>query len=120
MTEHVTFPDLPETLTRAVEDEDRAVMKNVLTPRGLKRRRVLIVGGAGYIGIPLTQHLLEQGFDVRVLDLLLYENPATCATARPGTRPLTGSATSSFWPGWSAIRSPRPIRKNTKPSTRTA
>ncbi|MAN80230.1 MAG: NAD-dependent epimerase/dehydratase [Magnetovibrio sp.] len=92
MTEHVTFPDLPETLTRAVEDEDRAVMKNVLTPRGLKRRRVLIVGGAGYIGIPLTQHLLEQGFDVRVLDLLLYENhgPVAGFLGHPGYEFMAG------------------------------
>ena len=35
--------------------------------------RVLVVGGAGYIGGWLTDKLLEEGNDVRVYDLLLYE-----------------------------------------------
>ena len=35
--------------------------------------RVLIVGGAGYIGGWLTDKALEAGHDVRVYDLLLYE-----------------------------------------------
>lgn len=34
--------------------------------------RVLITGGAGYIGTTLTQLLLDQGFAVRVLDSLLF------------------------------------------------
>ncbi|MGH9080295.1 MAG: NAD-dependent epimerase/dehydratase family protein [Acidimicrobiales bacterium] len=35
--------------------------------------RVLVVGGAGYIGGWLTDKLVEMGHDVRVYDLLLYE-----------------------------------------------
>jgi nucleoside-diphosphate-sugar epimerase len=35
--------------------------------------RVLVVGGAGYIGGWLTDILIEAGHDVRVYDLLLYE-----------------------------------------------
>jgi nucleoside-diphosphate-sugar epimerase len=35
--------------------------------------RVLIVGGAGYIGGWLTDRVLEAGHEVRVFDLLLYE-----------------------------------------------
>ena len=35
--------------------------------------RVLVVGGAGYIGGWLTDKLIETGHDVRVYDLLLYE-----------------------------------------------
>jgi nucleoside-diphosphate-sugar epimerase len=35
--------------------------------------RVLVVGGAGYIGGWLTDKLVEDGNDVRVYDLLLYE-----------------------------------------------
>ncbi len=39
-----------------------------------KSRRVLLVGGAGYIGGPLTTHLLNLGYHVRTLDLLVYQN----------------------------------------------
>lgn len=38
------------------------------------RRKVLIFGGAGYIGSVVTPHLLERGFAVRCADLLLYGN----------------------------------------------
>ena len=36
------------------------------------RDSVLIIGGAGYIGSALTRRLLDLGYGVRVLDLLLY------------------------------------------------
>ena len=36
--------------------------------------RVLVVGGAGYVGGWLTDRALEAGHDVRVYDLLLYED----------------------------------------------
>jgi nucleoside-diphosphate-sugar epimerase len=35
--------------------------------------KVLVVGGAGYIGGPLTDQLLREGHEVRVYDFLLYE-----------------------------------------------
>src|SRR5260370_39560232 len=36
--------------------------------------RVLITGGAGYVGGWLTDRAIEAGHDVRVYDLLLYED----------------------------------------------
>jgi len=35
-------------------------------------RRVLVIGGAGYIGSALLPKLLAKGFNVRLLDLLIY------------------------------------------------
>lgn len=40
----------------------------------MKENRILIVGGAGYIGGYLTDFLLCQGYDVTVYDNLIYEN----------------------------------------------
>lgn len=37
-------------------------------------RRVLLVGGAGYIGSVLTSHLLACGYSVTCLDLLIYQH----------------------------------------------
>ena len=37
-------------------------------------KHVLIIGGAGYIGTVLTDHLLSSGHKVRSLDLFLYRN----------------------------------------------
>lgn len=35
-------------------------------------RRVLVVGGGGYLGSAVTRRLLEKGFEVRVLDIFLF------------------------------------------------
>ena len=35
--------------------------------------KVLVVGGAGYVGGPLVDKLLESEYDVRVYDAILYE-----------------------------------------------
>jgi len=45
-------------------------------PAFIKTGRVLIVGGAGYIGSLLVQRLLSAGYKVRVLDTLLYGDEA--------------------------------------------
>lgn len=38
------------------------------------RCKVLIIGGAGYVGSVLSRHLLLSGFQIRILDALLYQN----------------------------------------------
>jgi nucleoside-diphosphate-sugar epimerase len=39
-----------------------------------KKEKVLVIGGAGYIGSALVERLLELDYQVRVLDLLLYQD----------------------------------------------
>ena len=34
--------------------------------------RILITGGAGYVGAVLTPHLLKKGYEITVLDLMIY------------------------------------------------
>jgi nucleoside-diphosphate-sugar epimerase len=41
---------------------------------GAAERRILVIGGAGYIGSVLCRQLLEKSYRVRVLDLLLYDD----------------------------------------------
>jgi len=45
----------------------------------VRPRQILVIGGAGYIGSVLARHLLQRGYRVRVLDVLLYENEGTLA-----------------------------------------
>jgi nucleoside-diphosphate-sugar epimerase len=54
--------------------EEARVQHEVLVPRGLDERRVLLIGGAGYVGSEITAQLLEAGYNVRTVDLLVYDN----------------------------------------------
>ena len=49
-------------------------------------RDILIIGGAGYVGSVLTRHLLDQGYNVRVLDALLYDNAKAIADLHDNDR----------------------------------
>ena len=44
----------------------------VAKPRQEGRRRVLVIGGGGYIGSALVPKLLKAGYQVRVLDILMF------------------------------------------------
>lgn len=37
-------------------------------------RKILLLGGAGYVGTVLTSHLLKRGYKVRAMDNFVYEN----------------------------------------------
>ena len=37
-------------------------------------RKILVVGGAGYVGAVLTDHLLNENYQVRSFDQFLYQN----------------------------------------------
>jgi nucleoside-diphosphate-sugar epimerase len=41
---------------------------------GSSGRQVLLIGGAGYIGVPVARQLLEASYHVRTLDRLVYQN----------------------------------------------
>ena len=43
----------------------------------VEKLRVLVTGGAGYIGSILSEHLLDQGYQVTVLDSLIYSPQGT-------------------------------------------
>lgn len=42
--------------------------------QNLHNRKILLIGGAGYIGSVLSSYLLQHGYSVRVLDVLLYQH----------------------------------------------
>jgi nucleoside-diphosphate-sugar epimerase len=35
-------------------------------------KKIFITGGAGYVGAIMVPHLLDQGYKVTVLDLMIY------------------------------------------------
>jgi len=57
----------------------------------LDRKKVLVTGGAGYIGSTLVRHLLVRGYDVVVLDNLLHGGHGVlCFLGYPGYQFIKG------------------------------
>ncbi|CDL00621.1 conserved protein of unknown function [Magnetospirillum gryphiswaldense MSR-1 v2] len=86
---HVAFSvnaHLPDSYQTEIFDEALRMTSEILEKHGLQQRKVLIVGGAGYIGSVLTGHLLDSGYQVRCADLLVYGNGLTVVPylSRPG------------------------------------
>lgn len=65
-------------------------------PRGTglapnERNRVLVVGGAGYIGVLVLERLLAKGLKVRLLDCLMFGDKATShLVGHPGLEVVVG------------------------------
>jgi len=38
------------------------------------KEKILITGGLGFAGMPITKHLLSKGYNVTVIDKLLFNN----------------------------------------------
>ena len=58
---------------------------NVQVTDAIDAKRVLVVGGAGYIGSALVSQLLKDGYRVRVLDAMLFgEEPLSSVKDHPG------------------------------------
>ena len=68
---------LPEDYRQTLAEEGRRIVRQVLEPRRLDARTVLIVGGAGYIGSVLSEHFLARGYRVRCFDYLMFNNGLT-------------------------------------------
>ena len=59
--------------------------------REIGGERVLVIGGAGYIGSALLPKLLEQGYHVRLLDVLLFgESPIEDCIDHPNLEVIQG------------------------------
>lgn len=70
---HVLNAALPATVRAEIEQE-YLMAADEQRAHGRLKRRVLLVGGAGYVGSVVAGHLLDSGYLVRCMDLLLYRN----------------------------------------------
>jgi UDP-glucose 4-epimerase len=61
------------------------------------RTRVLVTGGAGFIGIPLTRSLLEQGCKVAILDCFRYPARRRLVPEHPNLTVYEGDLRNETW-----------------------
>jgi nucleoside-diphosphate-sugar epimerase len=79
-------------MTGNVIASDRRRPGRAIRHQPLPASRVLIIGGAGYIGVPLARSLLDAGRAVRMLDRLIYKNGASFLglASQPGSEFVFG------------------------------
>lgn len=65
---------LPSEYRELIDREEIRAQSLRLKHQKSPSRRILLIGGAGYIGSVLTPYLLNLGFEVTCLDVLLYQN----------------------------------------------
>ena len=63
--------DLPLEVAHRLAEERKRILEKYGPAHG---RHVLLIGGSGYIGGPLTTHLLSAGYRVTNLDLHVYQH----------------------------------------------
>lgn len=83
------FANYPEDIARRIADEQKRIMAKYGSS---SPRHVLLIGGSGYIGSPLTMHLLSLGYRVTNLDLHVYGHGSIplAYLAHPRYRLVTG------------------------------
>jgi len=87
----VAFTVIGARVVKAVIVKYFAADARQLQPKAANERRVLVVGGAGYIGSLLVRRLLAAGWKVRVLDSLVYGDSAIRQLAgSPGYELMVG------------------------------
>lgn len=72
--------DLPDSLVPRFADEALRFAEKYSADT---QRKVLIVGGSGYIGLPVATELLRNGISVRNLDLLVFGHQTAMMGALP-------------------------------------
>jgi len=70
---------LPAAYQQDILAEARRFYGEYLAVSGRKNRLILVVGGAGYVGTVICDHLLNRGYKVRSFDKLIY-NQGICVT----------------------------------------
>ena len=91
-TETIQRPEanqLPTSVARRLFAEEKRMADRLGRSR---RRRVLLIGGSGYVGGPVTAHLLSIGYEVTNLDLLVYRHGSVSLSyiAHPGYHMVIG------------------------------